>query len=455
MQQFFYSGQIRRFVVQFMRMVSNFHVEYGRDREGNTSLVRVPVVYGDSSRQAAQILRNNSENTVPHTPAIAVYISNLSYARDRVQEPFHVSKMQVRERKFDADTGTYTRLQQDALSIERLMPVPYTLELKCDIWTSNSTQKLQLFEQMCILFNPSMEIQNTDNYVDWSSLSVVNLVGNTWSSRTVPAGTEDDIDVLTMTFELPIWISPPAKVKKLGVIQKIIANIYDPKGELSDSVFSDGDLISRQYITPLNYGVILLDNQLTLIKPSEIALDDGKIGTPDDWKALVDVYGQLNPGVSQVRLLIDEQGTEVIGTIDYLPGNSNVMLFDIMEDTIPTNTLPPISAIVDPLAVDPDSGITTPAAGTRYLIINDIGFADDNEFAPAWAGTANIELVASSNDIIEYNGNNWFVVFDSQQQTSTQYVTNLNTAIQYKWDGQQWSKSYQGFYTAGRWSLFL
>ena len=54
MQQFFYDGQIRRFIIQFIRMVSNFQIEFGKDRNGNITLQRVPVIYGDSSRQAAQ-----------------------------------------------------------------------------------------------------------------------------------------------------------------------------------------------------------------------------------------------------------------------------------------------------------------------------------------------------------------------------------------------------------------
>ena len=146
MQQFFYSGQIRRFIGQFIRMMSNFQVEFGKDRDGNVSLLRVPVVYGDSSRQVAQILRGNSENIMNHVPAMAVYISSLTYDRDRVQEPYHVSKVHLRERVFDDETGSYLKYQQDSITVERLMPVPYKLEVKLDIWTSNTTQKLQLIE---------------------------------------------------------------------------------------------------------------------------------------------------------------------------------------------------------------------------------------------------------------------------------------------------------------------
>jgi hypothetical protein len=88
-------------------------------------------------------------------------------------------------------------------------------------------------EQILMLFNPSLEIQTTDNYVDWTSLSVVNLENITFSSRTIPAGTESEIDIATLGFTTPIWITPPAKVKKLGV--ELIGTTEDQLNELKKS----------------------------------------------------------------------------------------------------------------------------------------------------------------------------------------------------------------------------
>ena len=70
--QFSYDGQIRRFVMQFVRILSNFQVEFGKDTAGDRTLQTVPVYYGDASRQAAMILRGNSENTLNSVPAVAV-----------------------------------------------------------------------------------------------------------------------------------------------------------------------------------------------------------------------------------------------------------------------------------------------------------------------------------------------------------------------------------------------
>ena len=56
LQQFFYDDQIRRFLLQFTRIFSNFQVEYGRSDAGAATLTRVPIRYGDASRQASAII---------------------------------------------------------------------------------------------------------------------------------------------------------------------------------------------------------------------------------------------------------------------------------------------------------------------------------------------------------------------------------------------------------------
>jgi hypothetical protein len=130
--------------------------------------------------------------------------------------------------------------------------------MKAEIWTSNTDQKLQLLEQILVLFNPSLEIQTTDNYVDWTSISVVDLSSINFSSRTIPQGTESDIDVCTLDFQTPIWISPPAKVKKMGIIKNIIMNVFGESGQLlglEDLIFNgDGATTQVQNITNTKQG---------------------------------------------------------------------------------------------------------------------------------------------------------------------------------------------------------
>ncbi len=452
-QQHFYDGQIRRFVIQFIRAVSNFEVEFGKDRNGTKTLQQVPVYYGDASRQAQTILRNNSENIMSAVPAMSAYISSLAYEQNRMQEPNFVSKMHLRERRFDPVTGLYDTQQGDAYTVERLMPVPYRLTIKLDIWTSNTEQKMQIIEQIATLFNPSLEIQSTDNYIDWTSLTFVQLTDVNWSSRTVPSGAEEPIDIATMTFEMPIWISSPAKVKKLGVIQKIIGSIYDEQGAFDENTILS-NMIARVKYTPMNYGIYYAGNQLKLLKPHEIALDDGTLHVTDpvnNWQALIEVYGTLRTGQTEIRLELPTGG-ELIGHVTYHPSDATVLLFTAIEDSMPSNTLDSIDAIINPQNVDYDSVLSTPVNGTRYLLTDSIGSEQNVSVPSAWGN-----LIANANDIIEYNAflAAWSVVWDSANQNDIEYITNNNTNVQYRWTGLAWVKSVEGVYRGSEWSIVI
>jgi len=462
MQTFFYDAQIRRFLLQFTRIFSNFEVEYGRNDEGVKGLLRVPIRYGDASRQAQTILQNNSRNSLPSTPLMTFYITELTYARDRVQDPYFVDKKSVRQRYWDTDTQTYETTQGNAFTIERLMPVPFNLVIKLDIWTSNTNQKFQILEQILTLFNPSLEIQSTDNYLDWTSLSVCELNAVTWTSRNIPQGTEDPIDIATLQFTMPIWISAPAKVKKLGVVQKIIASIYDATGDLNDAVLDTNILLgTRQKFTPYNYQVLLIGNQLQVLEQSAAVPGSGTIN-PDVsppsnlmWHTVVNLFGNLQNGISQVRLENSFDSTEIVGTVAYHPSDDRFLLFTVDEDTIPQNTMSAVNAIVDPQRKGPGAGLPTAAADQRYLLVNDTGSPDRASGAQAWRGTGGEYLYAVANDIIQFDGTRWNTVFNSTQSSDVQYVTNLTTGIQYRWANNAWLKSYEGRYLEGQWSLVL
>ena len=126
-------------------------------------------------------------------------------------------------------------------------------------------------------------------------------------------------------------------------------------------------------------------------------------------------------------------------------------------DTYPANTLGPIDAIIDPRKNTAVASAGAAVNGTRYLILNDIGSWDNapSQGPSAWRGSNGQDLVAYANDIIEFNGTYWTVSFDSQTQNTVHYVSNLNTGTQYKWDNNQWVKSWEGEYKNGEWTLVL
>lgn len=457
MAQFFYDNQIRRFLIQFAKIFSNWYVTKGKDPAGNEILVRVPIMYGDSSRQASTIIANNSASNLPSAPLITYYISGLEYDQKRTQDPTYVDRINVRQRTFNTETGQYESVQGQAFTVERLMPVPYTLRVSVDFWTTNYQQKLELIEQLGTLFNPSMEIQSTDNFIDWTSLSVVYQDGLTFSSRTIPQGTANPIDVMSWKFYMPIWLSNAAKLKKMGVIEKVIASIF--KGTALQDIQNDDLLLgTRQKITPYGYKVLLMGNRLQLLpadNDSFVSNVDLNYPEPPDtslyWTSLLNVYGTIRPGISQIWLQNPYMNTDIVGTIVPDPTDDRLLIYDIDADTLPQNTLSPVNSVVNPLISGPNAGLPGPVNGVRYLLVESVG----SEGSPtiAWG-----ELIANANDIVEYDADSgtWYVSFNSQEATTVEYVTNLTTSIQYRYtpDGV-WMKSYEGWYAQGDYSIVI
>jgi hypothetical protein len=458
MAQFFYDNQIRRFLIQFAKIFSSWQVTKGKDPAGNEILVRVPIMYGDSSRQASTIIANNSASNLPSAPLITYYISALEYDQSRTQDPTFIDKMQVRQRSYNSETQQYEQVQGQAFTVERLMPVPYTLRINVDFWTTNYQQKLELIEQLGTLFNPSLEIQSTDNFIDWTSLSVVYQDGITFTSRSIPQGTGNPIDVLSWKFYMPIWLSNAAKLKKMGVIEKVIASIF--KGQALEDIQDDDLLLgTRQKITPYGYKLLLIANRLQLLPADEAFYPSNEsleYPPPPDtslyWTSLLNVYGTLRPGISQIWLQNPFMDTEIVGTIVPDPTDDRLLIYDIDTDTLPQNTLDPVDSVVNPLVTGPNAGLPGPINGRRYLIVEDVGSPGNTTIA--WGA-----LIANANDIVEFDATSgeWFVSFDSQAATTVEYVTNLTTDLQYRFDyvNNVWMKSYEGWYNQGDYSIVI
>jgi len=501
---FFYDGQIRRYVTQFMRIFIGFKYKDGDDEEHH-----VPVMYGDLTRQVANIIRENSENKLPTVPRMACYISGLELDTTRLSDPTFVSKVNIRERDYEIIDGerVYNTQQGGGYTVERLMPTPFKLSMKCDIWTSNTDQKLQLLEQILVLFNPSLEVQTTDNYIDWTSLSTVYLNNLNFSSRSIPAGTESDIDICSLDFEMPIYISPPAKVKKLGVVRAVIANMFTDTGDavnINDLVFnsSRGDITADVNFSAQvrNYGVIILkanngnpyDYYVTCVDSAQAVNDAGLENPPDqigkklDWGTVLEQYGGFKNGVSRL-ILKQPTGYEIYGTFAINPVEPSTLVVTLDPDTLQSNTLitspsfpagkGTIDAIVNPYKFNPIVAFGSRQnfpVGLRYLMLDDVNVsaargdlmrwgqnaADGSSRDPydgpdAWKNSDGSDPLMLANSIVEWTGSEWVMIFNPETGNSNTYISNLRTGIQYKWDGVQWLKSFEGEYTPGSWRFDL
>ncbi len=452
-QNHFYDNQIRRYILQFIRMFSGFTVKTGKKMNDGTTdyYIRVPSRYGDVSRMAATILKGNSENVVNSAPFIAAHVQSLIPDRQRLQEPFFHDAVSVNERKFDSNTNKYTNEPGNKYSVKRLMPVPYLLNMQVDIWTSNTDQKLQLLEQILVLFNPALEIQHNDNPVDWTTITVVEMTDLQWTSRGIPAGIEDQIDIATLIFQIPVWINPPAQVTRQNVVRNIINNIYtytdldtidyDPD---AFEFFRDLNAQSSVIVTPGNYALRVFENGGDILcSPYE----NGNYDTNIAWDTVLEEYGTLDSGVSRLRLKyhgeIDDLNADVIGTLS-LTGADNTLEFAIDTDTLPTNTVTAVDKIVNASTAQPGfNSLPAAAVGQRYLTL------DDATSSSVWG------IDVSANDIMEYNGTAWVLSFDASAYTTRAYVENTFTSQQFKFEKGEWTDTFQGIYEAGYWRLEL
>jgi hypothetical protein len=111
-------------------------------------------------------------------------------------------------------------------------------------------------------------------------------------------------------------------------------------------------------------------------------------------------------------------------------------------------------------------------AGSRVITIsdtNDIRVGYDVQLGGSSIGTVEYinngsvtidtalsqNLPAGTSLTFESDGPVWYVAYDSQAATEPGFVTNTKTMVQYRYNGDEWVKSYEGFYAAGDWNIVI
>jgi len=449
-----------------MRIFSDIKIRTGPDANGFYSITRVPIVYGDPSWVVAQIIKGASENTLMPAPMFSAYIDNIKMAPTRRQDTQFVGKVSTIEREYNQQAETYGTGSGVRYDVERYMPVPYDITFKLDCWTTNTTTKLQLMEQINTIFNPSIQLQQNSNLLDWTSTFEVWMEDFTWTNRSIPQGGEIERDVMSWKFKVPVWLNPPAKVKKSSLIAEIVTNVFsetDIHG-IEASINGDYDAfrtclndVPIQIITTEgNYKISVARNnnrdEITLLN------ENGNTLPMQSWQKLINIYGQIEPNITKIRLKLDPNidvtDSDIIGNIAQDPLRQNVLIFTPDIDTLPATTLSPIAAIVDPTEVMPGNGLPAAAAGQRYLLTSNNSSGEETAIpmgvsTSSWGST----IVAYPNDIIEFNGVKWIVAFDSRNATGLNYVVNSSNSSQYTFDGTHWTYTYYGMYSPGYWRI--
>ena len=315
---FFYFQQLRQYRIQVINAFSNFYVSYGKNPDGTENLHQVPCKYGDSSRLAESIILGGSENKLPNAPFISVYVTGLHLNPERRQAPSLVSPVLVDERKYNENTQSYGDTPGNRYTVLRHMPVPFTLDFHVDFWTTNLDQKEQLLEQTQVIFNGAIDIQTSTNPLDWTVLTTLEPTNITWSSRTIPMGTDNPIDVATVEYKLPIWINPPAKVQYQKIIQNINTKINKGGYNPLTMEWNKEHLLTRQIHTPHDSSIEL---QIAGENRYEISLRNAGGDIKDFKHHPTKITGNSNP------ILIP-------GTVFKLNGNSITVPNSNIDDLI-------------------------------------------------------------------------------------------------------------------------
>lgn len=369
---YWYDAQLRQYFLQFQRIFNSFQYAAGTNAQGEPILRTVPCRMALMNRQVGAILKNNSDATILSTPQFTFAVSSLLIDDERRQSPNHESTVQVWEREV---VGTqYTGNAGSKFTVSRIMPVPYRLNMQVDLWTSNESQKHQLLEQLLVLFNPSIDLQTSTNPLDWTALTTVKLEEINWSNRSIPIGTEDDIDIATLSFSMPIWITAPAKLKRQNIIDTIIARISDMSdimntgcGDDTPMYVDDADLMARVITTPGNHRIMVEGNEIQLLNEQD---------EPYPWSDLLAKYpGNFRSGISQLRLKtndnMDDHKSDIVGQL-FVGSEPSIMEWSINLNTLPANTLTAVNAIINPSSSSPGVNLPEAATGQRYLILEDI-----------------------------------------------------------------------------------
>ena len=455
---FFYDGQIRRYLVQFMRVFSDIKIQTGPDSNGVTSEKRVPVIYGSASWQGSQILAGQTQNTLHPVPLMAATIVNVEPAPERRYNPTHESVVHGTERKYE--NGEYTNEPGNKFSVERYMPVPYNMDLTLDVWTSNTSTKLQILEQILSLFNPALQLQQNSNHFDWSSLFELELTDITWTNRGQVIS-QDEREIATLQFRIGIWINPPAKIKRQQLIHEIVTNINavndltdaEIDNQLENPVNSIGERLSQIIVTPGDYKASIgmdsnyASNELVLLT------NNGEHNESLSWKDLLDQYGYINPDVTRVRLKptndIEDLENDVLGSVEYTD-RPDVLKVTIDQDTLPSLTQGTVIKAIDPQVEYPGNGISTPSIGDRYIVLapnasgEEPAIADDHEYwdnFKAWEG-----------DIIEFNGTDWVISFDASNAANGEIAYDQSNGALLRYNNT-WEYYYFGVYAPGYWRI--
>jgi hypothetical protein len=212
---FFYNEQLKNYLLQAMAVFAGLKVRIGASETRDPRLITVPIHYAAKDRVVAAIKASNTQNKPLRVPCMSLYLSSISQA----PQLNHGVGASRRSPMMPAG-GLFPN---DIKVIHQTMPVVYKIQVELAILVSNTDQHFQILEQILPVFNPSVQLQTSDDVFDWTRLSTIELVGVNLE-QAYPSGTERRIITSTLIFEMPVYLAVPASVKN-NFVQSVMIRI--------------------------------------------------------------------------------------------------------------------------------------------------------------------------------------------------------------------------------------
>ena len=202
---YFYSEQLERYIIQFMAIFTGFQVEFGKnDFKSKTNFARVPIRYGSSDRVVDHILSENTQNKPVRLPMLSAHMTGLFLDSNRRKGVGQASRNVILKRG-----GV---LPDDLINVVKPVPIPYQMNIELSMYVSNYKQQLQLLEQILVLFDPTLQIQTSDDSLDWSKITTVEMTDISLEQQ-IPVGTSTRVLLTNIMFKIPMWLNPPANLR--------------------------------------------------------------------------------------------------------------------------------------------------------------------------------------------------------------------------------------------------
>lgn len=234
-----YDKQLRNYLVQFCTVFAGLQVEVGKRDDTEPHLITVPIKSASSDRVVASIVSDNTQNKLIRVPIMAAHLASL--------DQFPEARKGVGASRRQSYVPVGGLIPDDIKVVQQRMPVPYRATYELAIWTSNLQQRDQILEQLLSVFNPTMQLQTSDDVFDWTRITDIELL-DIRLEENIPAGTDRRLIQSTLTFACPIRLSVPADVHT-----RFVEDVYVRLGAVGTDIDTAADAIADLDLQGIEY----------------------------------------------------------------------------------------------------------------------------------------------------------------------------------------------------------